>query len=88
ANIIHGDLTTSNLIYKNKLYIIDFGLSFISRRREDKAVDIHLIKQALEAKHYSNWQTLYKEFLTTYQPEEKQLILSQLEKVESRGRYK
>lgn len=28
--IIHGDLTTSNMILKdNKLYLIDFGLSYI-----------------------------------------------------------
>ncbi|MBS3081831.1 Kae1-associated serine/threonine protein kinase, partial [Candidatus Pacearchaeota archaeon] len=53
-NIIHGDLTTSNLILnekKNKVYFIDFGLGFHSPRIEDKAVDLHLIKQALEAKH-------------------------------------
>src|SRR3989338_839758 len=98
-NIIHGDLTTSNMIWvdnsdkeckikskdfhqisskdialnKSKkevaelvqatsnsrevvskkplgvLHFIDFGLGFISNRIEDKAVDLHLIKQALEA---------------------------------------
>ena len=53
ANIIHGDLTTSNLIKKdNDIYFIDFGLSQFSPKIEDKAVDIHLLKQALEAKHY------------------------------------
>ena len=41
-NIIHGDLTTSNMIYvpeENKLYFIDFGLGYISARAEDKAMD-------------------------------------------------
>src|SRR3989344_2443552 len=37
-DIIHGDLTTSNMIFsKNRLYFIDFGLGFISKRNEDKA---------------------------------------------------
>ena len=52
-DIIHGDLTTSNMILKDKeLYLIDFGLGFHSRKIEDKAVDLHLLKQALEAKHF------------------------------------
>ena len=52
--IIHGDLTTSNMILKgSKLYFIDFGLGFTSKRAEDKAVDLHLIKEALEAKHFN-----------------------------------
>lgn len=70
------------------IFIIDFGLSFISHRLEDKAVDLHLIKQALEAKHYQNHQELYKAFLEGYTPKDKSLILEQLKKVESRGRYK
>ena len=52
ANIIHGDLTTSNMIIsKNKLYLIDFGLGFESHKAEDKAVDLHVLKEALEARH-------------------------------------
>lgn len=90
-NIIHGDLTTSNTILKqNKLYIIDFGLGFISSRIEDKAVDIHLIKQALEAKHFQNHKELFKAFLEGYITEKTQsvAVLEQLKKVEARGRYK
>ena len=45
ADIIHGDLTTSNMILKNnKVFFIDFGLGFISHKFEDKAVDLHLLK--------------------------------------------
>jgi len=92
-NIIHGDLTTSNAILQtktNKVFIIDFGLGFISSRIEDKAVDLHLIKQALEAKHFQNWEKLYFEFLKGYKKSNKDCnnILEQLKKVESRGRYK
>ena len=106
-NIIHGDLTTSNIILSKtpnsqtpptnqvsdtkpsgKLYIIDFGLGFISARIEDKAVDIHLIKQALEAKHWKNHEKLFKQFLEGYKFSETKKVLEQLRKVEARGRYK
>lgn len=88
-DIIHGDLTTSNMILKNnKVYFIDFGLGFTSRRIEDKAVDLHLLRQALEAKHFQNWKSLFKVFLKGYNSKDKILILKQLEKVEARGRYK
>lgn len=88
-NIIHGDLTTSNMILKNgKLYFIDFGLSFNSTRIEDKAVDIHLFKQALESKHFRVMHKAYKHFLKTYNPKYKKEILTRLDEVEKRGRYK
>lgn len=89
-NIIHGDLTTSNMIFvdNSKLYFIDFGLSFISNRIEDKAVDLHLIKQALEAKHFLIHKEAEKIILENYNSKDKEKILKQLEKVESRGRYK
>ena len=89
ANIIHGDLTTSNMILKdNKVYIIDFGLGYQNGRVEDKAVDLHLIKQALEAKHFQNHEKLFKSFLQGYSPKDKTQVLKQLKKVESRGRNK
>jgi len=71
-----------------KVYIIDFGLGFSSGRIEDKAVDLHLIKQALEAKHFQNWEKLFESFLKGYNPKDKTRILEQLKKVEARGRYK
>ena len=49
--IIHGDLTTSNMILhekKKEIFFIDFGLSFFSLKDEDKAVDLHVLKEALE----------------------------------------
>ncbi len=91
SNIIHGDLTTSNMIFKNNnVYFIDFGLGFHSERNEDKAVDIHLLKQALESKHFLNWQKYFASVIAGYKKESNKApeILEQLEKVEGRGRYK
>jgi Kae1-associated kinase Bud32 len=92
-NIIHGDLTTSNMILSGKgksqkLFFIDFGLSYNSSRIEDKAVDIHLFKQALESKHFKVNEKTYTYFLKGYNPKEKKDILKRLENVEQRGRYK
>ncbi|MFH1607590.1 MAG: KEOPS complex kinase/ATPase Bud32 [archaeon] len=91
-NIIHGDLTTSNMILKDeKIFLIDFGLGYFNGKYEDKAVDIHLLKQALEAKHFKHWETLFKEFEKGYNSINKEgakKVFNQLAKVEKRGRYK
>jgi tRNA A-37 threonylcarbamoyl transferase component Bud32 len=74
---------------EGKIYFIDFGLGFISHRIEDKAVDLHLIKQALEAKHFKNWETLFDSIKDGYLfSKDSKKTLEQLEKVEKRGRYK
>jgi Kae1-associated kinase Bud32 len=89
-NIIHGDLTTSNMIYnKKKLYFIDFGLSFFSNKIEDKSVDIHLFKQALESKHYRVSKKAFRFFLEGYkESSEYEKIITKLDEVEKRGRNK
>ena len=90
-DIIHGDLTTSNFILKEgKVYVIDFGLGFHSTKIEDKAVDLHLLRQAFESKHYKHFQHSFKEVIKGYKKESKQAkeILNRLEVVEKRGRYK
>jgi TP53 regulating kinase-like protein len=88
--IIHGDLTTSNMVFKNEVHFIDFGLSFFSHKVEDKAVDLHLLKQALESKHYKIWEKCFKAVLHAYkkEAEHSEDILKRLEQVEQRGRYK
>ncbi len=83
--IIHGDLTTSNMILEKEIYFIDFGLSFFSHKIEDKAVDLHLLKQALESKHYKVWEKCFNAALKAYGNKE---VLKRLEQVEKRGRYK
>jgi len=100
ANIIHGDLTTSNIILVERLpdnkqtpaptiYFIDFGLGYTSTKAEDKAVDLHLLKQALEAKHFKHWEDLFKEILKGYKKfKDSERVLERLKAVEKRGRYR
>jgi TP53 regulating kinase-like protein len=89
-NIVHGDLTTSNMIMMNEIYFIDFGLSFSSTKIEDKAVDLHLLRQALESKHYTIYEQSYQAVLIGYKKESKDAeeVINRLETVEKRGRYK
>lgn len=57
-----------------------------AKKVEDKAVDLHLIKQALEAKHFRNWETLFNEFLKGYDnSKEASKVLERLKVVEKRG---
>lgn len=89
ADIIHGDLTTSNMImHQGSTHLIDFGLSFFSTRLEDRAVDIHLFKQALDSKHYAVAEKAFALFLEGYQPQNRQAILERFAIVERRGRHK
>ncbi|MEK6869519.1 MAG: KEOPS complex kinase/ATPase Bud32 [Nanoarchaeota archaeon] len=89
-NIIHHDLTTSNMIFNKEIYFIDFGLSFFSTKIEDRAVDLHLLKEALESKHSKIWEKCYKAALGSYAKKAKDSkeVIKRLEVVEKRGRYK
>ncbi|MFX1518623.1 MAG: KEOPS complex kinase/ATPase Bud32 [Promethearchaeota archaeon] len=91
--IIHGDLTTSNLILTKtgKIYLIDFGLGYNSTSIEDKAVDLHLMKRALESTHYKFVEELFREILKGYK-EEAGLMLTKevydrMKSIRKRGRY-
>lgn len=88
ADVIHGDLTTSNALVSEEVFLIDFGLSFRSERVEDKAVDIHLLKQVLNSSHPRAKDEAWENFLEGYDPEDREEILEQLKEVEQRGRYK
>ena len=78
------------ILKENKVFFIDFGLGYISRKIEDKAVDLHLLKQALEAKHFKNWEILLKEVFKEYKKNysEAKKIFERVKAVEKRGRYR
>ncbi|PJE81075.1 Kae1-associated kinase Bud32 [Candidatus Pacearchaeota archaeon CG10_big_fil_rev_8_21_14_0_10_32_42] len=92
AGIIHGDLTTSNMILKeNEVYIIDFGLGSLNGKYEQKGVDVHLLKQALEAKHFESCKKLFSWFKFGYgsiDKSEAKKVFERLEEIERRGRYR
>lgn len=86
VGIIHGDLTTSNMLVKNdELYLIDFGLGFFSERIEDKATDLYLLKQALFSTHVEIAEKMWTEILRYYPDRQ---VKNHLKVIEKRGRYK
>ncbi len=89
-HIIHGDVTTSNMILSKEIFFIDFGLGFLSRRVEDKAVDLHLLDRALESRHYRTYPKSMELVLAAYREAypEAAAVLARYEDVKKRGRYK
>lgn len=133
--IIHGDLTTSNMIlvppqkpsqmYSSKIplskensslitssqsdlttsvakqplanhseptiFLIDFGLGYFNGKIEDKAVDIHVLREALSSKHFKNSKNLFKYFKSGYKKidsSQAKKVFERLTIIEKRGRYK
>ncbi|MBI4980450.1 Kae1-associated serine/threonine protein kinase [Candidatus Woesearchaeota archaeon] len=92
-NIIHGDLTTSNMLVApetRELSFIDFGLSVFSDKVEDKAVDLFLLDRALESKHYQLYPQVFEEVLKGYKESypEAGAVLDRFNAVMKRGRNK
>jgi TP53 regulating kinase and related kinases len=92
-NIIHNDLTTSNFIKaaNNQLVLLDFGLSFLSGRLEDKAVDIRLVKEVFFSSYVSICDLAFPKFLLGYSSvigqKTMRATLKKVLEIELRGRY-
>jgi TP53 regulating kinase-like protein len=89
-NIIHGDITTSNLIYVNGMvHFIDFGLGEINSEIEAKGVDLHLLMEALSSAHsrYPDcFKYVFEGYKNTFNGSVKE-IKRKIEAIIKRGRY-
>jgi len=89
--IIHGDLTTSNMIRSGDLVVfIDFGLGEISYEAEKRGVDLHLMRRMLISTHFTHADELFSAFSEGYRSamgSEADEALSRMEEIERRGRY-
>jgi len=92
-SIIHGDLTTSNMIQTSdgKIFFIDFGLSLYSTEVEDRGVDLHLVKRVLNSTHYKYVDQCFSAVLEGYSDEvgenKTERVLAKVREIEKRGRY-
>ncbi|XP_036274084.1 EKC/KEOPS complex subunit TP53RK isoform X2 [Pipistrellus kuhlii] len=91
-DLIHGDLTTSNMLLKPPpeqldIVLIDFGLSFISALPEDKGVDLYVLEKAFLSTH-PNTESVFEAFLKSYSASSKKAkpVLKKLDEVRLRGR--
>jgi Kae1-associated kinase Bud32 len=91
AEIIHGDLTTSNMIQKDDtVYFIDFGLSEINSEIEAFGVDLHLLMEALESTHSryaSYFRYVFAAYKESYQGNA-DVVKRKINDIIRRGRYR
>ena len=90
ADVIHGDLTTSNMIYdaeNQALTLIDFGLSHVSSLAEDKGVDLFVLEKAFLSTHPST-ESCFQMLLQSYSEASKdsKAVIHKLDEVRLRGR--
>ncbi|KAJ6632760.1 EKC/KEOPS complex subunit bud32 [Pseudolycoriella hygida] len=95
-NIIHGDLTTSNILLNPKsddihdydMIFIDFGLAHYGQSTEDKGVDLYVLERALLSAH-SSVPTIFDIILQSYKLHNSNGaadVISKFEDVRARGR--
>lgn len=99
VGIVHGDLTTSNLMLRprksegekglldGEIVLIDFGLASQSSADEDRAVDLYVLERAFGSTH-PRAEGLFSELLEAYGKSFKGagVVLRKLEDVRMRGR--
>jgi len=91
AGIIHGDLTTSNILKQgDRLVFIDFGLAEVSAEVEKRGVDLNLMDRMLTSTHYKHHDELLAAFLEGYRKAlgaEAEESVTRMKEVARRGRY-
>ena len=91
--VVHGDLTTSNMIFgtDGRIFFVDFGLGEKNSELEARGVDLHLLKRALQSTHYQFadecFQTVMKGYAAFVGEAETKDVLSKIREIERRGRY-
>jgi Kae1-associated kinase Bud32 len=93
GGIVHGDLTTSNMILGDgdKLFFIDFGLSGYSSELEARGVDLLLMNRAFKSTHFALHSRAFEAVLDGYRRvigrKDTQPVLTKMHEIEKRGRY-
>jgi TP53 regulating kinase-like protein len=91
--VIHGDLTTSNMILNSegKVFFVDFGLGEKTKELEARGVDLHLMKRALQSTHFRFTEECFGAVVDGYSKvfdaETVKTVLDKIKEIERRGRY-
>ena len=95
GDIIHGDLTGSNMILiddnldniSENLAIFDFGLGKYSDLLEDKAADLLVLKKSFQSIDYDIATETFNWILESYDADNQSRMSNKIHEIESRGRY-
>jgi len=91
--IIHGDLTTSNMILTphGNVVFMDFGLSEKSKELEARGVDMQLMKRAFQSTHWRYAKKCFNAVIEGYSETvgetEAKNVLKKIREIARRGRY-
>jgi TP53 regulating kinase-like protein len=91
--LIHGDLTTSNMIVApdGRIYFVDFGLGEKNTEIEAQGVDLHLLKRAMQSTHFGFWEECFQAVQCGYTSvvgaEAAEKVYEKIREIERRGRY-
>lgn len=91
--IVHGDLTTSNMILtrEGRVFFVDFGLGEKTSELEAKGVDLHLLRRALQSTHFQVAEECFRWVIKGYGEvvgaEVSATVLAKVREIEKRGRY-
>jgi Kae1-associated kinase Bud32 len=90
-DIIHGDITTSNMILLNdRIHFIDFGLGSINGEVEAKGVDLHVLMEAFNSTH-SQYPDCFRHVLEGYEKQfhwDASVVKKKIDDIVRRGRYR
>ena len=91
--VIHGDLTTSNILVDagngDELVLIDFGLGFSEGSAEDKGVDLYVLERAFLSTHPNmeeQFAVLLDAYKSTLNKGERRVVVAKYEEIRMRGR--
>ncbi len=93
CGLVHGDLTTSNMILADdgRIYLVDFGLGERSEELEAQGVDLHLLRRALQSTHFGHAEVCFSAVLEGYAKEAgaaaESAVSAKIREIEKRGRY-
>jgi len=91
--VIHGDLTTSNILVdagrEDELVMIDFGLGFSEGTAEDKGVDLYVLERAFHSTHPNmedDFAVVLDAYRSTLNKGDKKVVVAKYEEIRMRGR--
>ena len=90
SHILHSDINPQNVIISNnEIYLIDFGLAYISDEIKDKVMDLFILKGSL--KHFEvekSFDIVMQGYAEVVDKHEFSKIKNQLDALSMKGRYK